>query len=130
MADSDQEKPLSSKQEALITALLATSNITVAARTAGVPDKTARRWVKLPAFQEAYRAAQRELFNDALQGLRAHVDTAIQTLVRHMSAEETPPGAQIRAAQIYLEQAIQVHKMSELEEKYAELEQLVKAQGR
>lgn len=126
--DRDQQK-LTAKQEAFLTAYLACSNITVAAKTSGMAEITARRLVKLPEFQTALKAAQRELFNDALQGLREHVDTAIKTLVRHMSAEDTPPGPQIRAAQIYLEQAIQVHKMTELEEKYAELERLVKDQG-
>lgn len=131
MTENDQDqRGLSAKQEAFLTAYLVSSNITIAAKTSGMSDKTARRLVKLPAFQGALKEAQRELFNDALQGLRAHVDTAIKTLVRHMSAEDTPAGSQIRAAQIYLEQAIAVHKMTELEEKYAELEQLVKAQGR
>jgi len=131
MTENDQDqRGLTTKQEAFLTAYLACSNITVAAKTAGIADKTARRLVKLPAFQAALKEAQRDLFNNALQGLREHVDTAIKTLVRHMSAEETPPGNQIRAAQIYLEQAIQVHKMGELEEKYNELEQLVKQQGR
>jgi phage terminase small subunit len=130
MAENDQDQQLNAKQEAFLTAYLASSNITIAAKTSGMADKTARRLVKQPAFQAAYHQAKRELFNQALDGLREHVDKAIKTLARHMDAEETPPGAQIRAAQIYLEQAIQVHKMSELEEKYAELEQLVKAQGR
>jgi phage terminase small subunit len=129
MAGNDRNQ-LTSKQEAFLAAYLACSNITVAARTCGMAEKTARRLVKQSDFQEAYRAAKRELFNQALDGLREHVDKAINTLVRHMSAEETPAGAQIRAAQIYLEQAINVHKMSELEEKYAELERLVKDQGR
>lgn len=130
MTGNDQDQQLNAKQEAFLAAYLACSNIAVAAKTAGIGDKTARRLVKLPTFQEAYRLARRDLFNQALDGLREHVDKAIRTLARHMDAEETPPGAQIRAAQIYLEQAINIHKMSELEEKYAELEQLVKAQGR
>lgn len=129
MAESDQDQ-LTTKQEAFLTAYLACSNITVAARTSGMADKTARRLVKNEAFQVAYDQARRELFNQALDGLREHVDKAIKTLARHMDAEETPASSQIRAAQIYLEQAIQVHKMSELEAKYNELEQLVKAQGR
>lgn len=127
--DRDQQG-LNAKQEAFLTAYLACSNITVAAKTAGMADITARRLVKQPAFQAALKTAQRELFNDALQGLREHVETAIKTLVRHMTSEETPPNVQVRSAQIYLEQAINIHKMSELEEKYTELEQLVKQQGR
>lgn len=127
--DQDQQE-LNPKQEAFLTAYLASNNITIAAKTAGMADKTARRLVKTSAFQDAYNTTRRELFNQALDGLREHVDKAIRTLARHMDGDETPPAAQIRAAQIYLEQAIQIHKMSELEAKYNELEQLVKAQGR
>jgi|SRR5215472_13974997 len=130
MSENDKDQQLNAKQEAFLVAYLACSNITVAAKTAGMADITARRLVKLPAFQDAYKAAKSELFNQALDGLREHVEKAIKTFARHMDAEETPPAAQIRAAQIVLEQAINVHKMSELEAKYAELEQLVKQQGR
>lgn len=126
MTKNDQDQSaLTAKQEAFLTAYLACSNITIAAQSAGMADKTARRLVKQPAFQKVYQTAKRDIFNHALEGLCAHVDTAIQTLIRHMTNEETPPGTQIRAAQIYLDQALNVHKMSELEEKYAELERLV-----
>lgn len=129
MAEHDQDqRTLTAKQEAFLTAYLACSNITVAAKTAGMADKTARRLIKTEAFQEAYNQAKSNLFSQALDGLRDHVDKAIETLVRHMDAEDTPAGTQLRAAQIYLEQAINIHKMSELEEKYAELEQFVRLQ--
>ena len=125
MTENDQDqRPLTAKEETFLTAYLESNNITTSAIVANMADKTARRLVKLPAFQEAYRAAQSELFNQALDGLRDHVDKAIATLTRHMDAEETPPAAQIRAAQIYLEQAIANHKMTDLEAKYLELEQL------
>ena len=131
MHENDQDQQgLNAKQEAFLTAYLASNNITTSAQQTGIADKTARRLVKLPAFQEAYQAARKELFNHALDGLMLYVDTAIDTLKRHMTNDETPPAAQIRAAQIYLDQAIQIHKMSDLEAKYLELEQLVKQQER
>ena len=120
------EKALSPKQNTLISALLAGHTITVAAAAAGVNQKTAHAWLKLPHVQSAYQVAQKELFDEALAGLRLKVQKAIDTLDRNMSSDEVPASSQIRAAQIVIEQAIAVHKMSELEAKVAELERAVK----
>ncbi len=120
---------LTSKQEELIAAMLETPKIAQAALKAGIPHQTARRWVKLPAFQDAYKAAQRDLFDRALNGLMLKVDKAIETIGQVMDDLEAPANARLRAAQIILEQAIQVHKMSELEAKYVELEQFIKSAG-
>lgn len=122
------EPALTPKQGKLIEALLTPLSITAAARAAGIGEATARRWLKLPHFQAAYQAAQKQLFNQALTGLMQKVDRAIETLDRNMTGEDVPASTQVRAAQIVLEQAIAVHKMGELEEKYRELEQLVKQQ--
>lgn len=119
------DQALSPKQEMLIAELIAGNNITIAARLADVGDKTARRWLKLPHFQQAYKAAQKQVFETALAALLLKVEKAVDTLDRNMDSVEAPAAAQIRAAQIVLEQANNVHKMRELEEKLVELEKLV-----
>lgn len=129
MSENDQTTELTPKQERLIEALLAGHNITLAAKVAGVADKTARRWLKLAHFQAAYKAAQKQIFDQALAGLMLKVDKAIACLDRNMDGEEVPASTQVRAAQIVIEQAVANYKMSELEAKYAELEQLVKLQS-
>lgn len=106
--------------------MLSLPSIVAAAQAAGVNDKTARRWLKLPHFQAAYKAAQKALFDEALSALLSGVDTAINTLKRNMTSEDVPPSTQVRAAQIWLEQAISLHKMSDLEQKIAELELFMK----
>jgi len=130
MTENDQAsatgEQLTPKQELLISLLLAGVNIATAAKQAGVSDKTARRWLKLPAFKHAYRTAQHDLFRESLQALQGKIEKAIDTLDRHMDADETPASSQIRAAQIVLDQALAIDKMSELEtieEKLAMLEQ-------
>jgi len=122
------EAKLTPKQETLITALLTPLSITASAKVAGISEPTARRWLKLPHFQAAYKKAQKALFDQALTGLMLKVDKAIETLDRNMSGEDTPASTQVRAAQIVLEQAITVYKTAELEEKLKELEDIV--QGR
>lgn len=127
MTGNDQDRTdLTPKQTLLIEALLAGHNITLAAKVSGVADKTARRWLKLPHFQTAYKAAQHSLFDQALSGLLLKVEEAIETISRNMTGEEVPASVQVRAAQIILEQAITIYKASELEAKIAELEELLK----
>jgi phage terminase small subunit len=125
-ANEDAPQALSVKQEQLIAALLAGANIQVAASTAGVNEKTADRWLKLPHVQQALKDAQRALFDESLNSLMLGASEAVNTLTALMKDSEVPPGNRIRAAQIVLEQAIELHKMSELEARLAELEQLVK----
>jgi hypothetical protein len=128
MAENDQNpEDLTPKQDQLIELLLAGVNVSAAARQLKIGDKTARRWLKLPHFQAAYKTAQRALFDQALTGLMNKVDKAIGTLDRNMDADiNTPASTQVRAAQIVLEQAINVHKVSELETRLAELEERLK----
>ncbi len=129
-----ENSELTPKQDTLITALLTPLSIVASAKAAGVSEKTARRWLKLPHFQQAYKAAQGVMFNQALQGLMLKVDKAITTLDRNMSATDSdipvPASVQVRAAQIVLEQAMTIYKTNELEQKVAELEQLLKTPGR
>ncbi len=117
---------LSPQQDQLISLLLAGIAINAAAKQVGINEKTAHRWLKLKHFQQAYKAAQKALFDQALTGLMLKVDKAIETLDRNMNADiNTPASVQVRAAQIVLEQAISVHKTAELEQKILELEEYI-----
>jgi len=121
-------EPLTPKQEALIVLLCSGIHIVTAAKNIGIAEKTAHRWLKLPHFQQVYRAAQQSLFNEALQGLQGKIRKAIDTLDRNMDSEDAPASTQVRAAQIVLEQSIAIYKLSELEDKMAALETYIKQQ--
>jgi len=54
------------KKEAAITALLTQRNMEEAARATGVAPNTLLKWLKLPAFQAAYREARRDVFGQAV----------------------------------------------------------------
>jgi phage terminase small subunit len=112
---------VTAKQERFITVLLQSPTQEAACKRIGISHETARRWLKLPHVQAAYQRAQQALFNERLAALRLGISTAMATLARNMR-EDAPPAVQVRAAQIWLEQAIAVHKMSELEARLAELE--------
>lgn len=126
MVKNGQDSTLTAKHHALIAALLEYQHISEAAEAAGVPDHTARRWMKHPEFKAALEAAQQELFDAALTRLKTRTNVAIDTLLRHMEAEDTPAGVQVQAAQIWLRQAIEQHKTRDLERKLDEALDLVR----
>jgi len=118
---------LSAKQSKFISALLAGNTIITSAKVAGCNEKTAHAWLKLPHVKQAYKDAQQAVFDEAVNALITDIGDARATLRAIMKDEEAPAATRTRAAQILLEQAIELHKMSELEGRLAELEQLVKA---
>lgn len=120
-----QNDAITRKQETFLLAYLSLPTIQAASETAGVSHDTAQRWLKLPQVQARYQELKQEYVDASLTSLLRHTDTAIETLARHMTDSETPAAQQIRAAQLLLEQVIDLHKMSELEQKIARLEQLV-----
>jgi hypothetical protein len=122
------QEELTNKQEQLITLLLSGIGIGAACHQCGINEKTAFRWRKLPHFQQAYRNAQRVLFDDALLVLVLGVHKAIETLERNLNGADVPPSVQVNSARIWLENAIGVHKLTELEAQLAELKDIVSKQ--
>lgn len=120
------EKPLSARQEAFIAALLKPMTVDAAAKVAGVSDRTAHRWLRLPHVQLALETARHEAFDSALEELRAGVAVAITTLLKVMTSDDSRAYVRVQAAAIWLQTALQVHKMSDLEAKVSELETLLK----
>lgn len=125
-ANTSQEAKTTPKQDAFIQALLAGNTIVTAASVAGCNEKTAHQWLKLPHVQTAYREAQHQLFDESILHIMSDIDEARTTLKAIMKDENASPSVRVRAAQIILEQAIEAHKVTVLETKIAELEELVK----
>jgi transposase-like protein len=113
------------KQRMLITAMLSGKSIVDAAKEAGIAAKTAHQWLKLAQVQAAYRDAQHALFDDAIRLFMTDMNDARITLRTLMKDIETPAATRVRAAQLIIEQSINLNKMSELEQKLAELEEIV-----
>ncbi len=124
---STEESELSPKQEQFIAALVAGNSIVVAAKAVGIAERTAYNWLKLPHFQSAYQAAKQWAFDESLGELRDNVNLAIATLKRAMTNDTIDPAVQVRAANIWLQNAIQIHSMQQLEERLQELEAALKA---
>jgi len=122
---SGENSELTVKQQQFIAALIAGNTIIIAAKVAGISERTAHNWLKLPRVQAAYKAAKSSVYDEALEGLRDSVSQAIDTLKSNLKAIE--PAVQVRAAHIILTQSIQVHKIEALEARIQELEEALKA---
>jgi hypothetical protein len=72
---------LTSKQEALLAALLTEPTYAAAAAKAGVGQTTLYRWMNLPAFRDAYRQARRELVESAIGRIQGATGQAVETLL-------------------------------------------------
>ncbi len=117
---------ISAKQEMFIAAMLSLPTITAAARASGVTDKTARLWMKQSHVQEAYRLAKQIAFAEVLEGLRDHAKGAIDTIKDIMDSTEVDPAVRLRAGNIILMHAIQIHRAEELESRLLELEEAIR----
>ena len=127
-SSSESEKELSPKQYTLIEALLAGHTIAVAAKVADVGERTVYTWMKETLFRQEYETAKQAVFDEKLEALRDNITLAIDTLKRNMT--EAAPYVQVQAASKILDMAIELHKVSGLEARLIELEELVKATSR
>jgi len=73
---------LSRKQEHAIGALLTEPTISAAAAAVGIGEATLRRWMKLDDFITEYRAARRQVVEQATARLQQASSGAVDTLVK------------------------------------------------
>jgi len=105
---------LTPKQNTLILALLSLPTIAEAAKVANVPDSTARRWLRLPHVQEAYRAAQQEVFDAAMSQLKIGTIDAVKQLHKDMLSQENDASVRVRAALGWISKGIEQHQADQL----------------
>jgi hypothetical protein len=96
---------LTSKQEALIAALLTEPNYEAAATKAGVGKSTLYRWLHLPEFRAAYRRARRELVEGAIGRLQAGTGLAVEALMAVVRGARRD-GDRVRAAVALLDYSL------------------------
>jgi hypothetical protein len=96
---------LTSRQEALIAALLTEPTYAAAAAKAGVGETTLYRWLHLPGFRAAYRQARRELVEAAIGRIQATTGQAVETLVA-VASKGRRDGDRVRAAMALLDYSL------------------------
>ena len=111
---------LNRKQEQAIAALLSETTIAAAAEHARVNEATLYRWLKLPAFKAAYRAARRDVVEKATAQLQNASWAASGTLLRLLNSSSD--SVRLRAAMAILDQANKGVEMLDFEERLSALE--------
>ena len=111
------------KKALFLSALLDPANKTQtdAARAAGVPARTAVRWLADPGFQSDLRRAESDLVQQATRRLLVLTDRAVSVLAENMDPYSKPPFS-IRASTAVLDRALQWRAENDLEARIAALE--------
>jgi hypothetical protein len=115
------------KQEEAIAALLTQRNIEEAAKAAGIGANTLLRWLKVPEFQTAYRAARRAAFGQSIARLQQGTAAAATTLLKTMIDTNTPASVKVRAAEAVFNHAAKAIEIEDIEARVSELERAAEA---
>lgn len=117
----------SRKSDEAIKALLEYGTVAKAAAACGVSERTLSRWQLLDDFKERFRAAQREIVNDAIRLLQSSTVYAVKTLRRNLGCEN--PFASNAAANSILTHSLKAIEIEELSERIRVLEENQAARG-
>ncbi len=118
-----QQGKLSRVQERAIAALLQESTVEAAAKSAGISERTLRRWQILEPFQTAYKAARRSLVDSALSKLQQATGEAVATLRKNLECGQS--ATEVRAALAILDTAIKGTELMDVEERLQDLEKRI-----
>jgi len=122
MRQADTPKKLTVRQMRGVAAVLKHGGLAQAAREAGIPEPTLKRWNREPAFRQAVQDAQDDGRRDAARYLSYHCVKAAQCLVAALDDADSTWQSKIRAATAILEQARQWCEIEEIEKRLTELE--------
>jgi phage terminase small subunit len=122
MSDNDTFEQITPKQEHFIQAMLAGHTIIAASKIAGISSRQAHRWLNDPAIQSAYRDRQHQVFDETLSTLMTDLSIARDALIAIIKNEESPCACRVSAAKTIFDKAVEVHKISAIETRLAELE--------
>lgn len=110
------------KKEEAIIALLTQRNTEEAARAIGVGPATLLRWLQVPEFQTAFRAAKWAAYSQSVGRLHQMSTAAVSTLGKVMVDPSTPAAVKVRAADSILNHTVKAIETENLEARLAELE--------
>ena len=114
---------LTPKQELLIAALLSSPTIQDAAKTAGVSETSAHRWLRTDeGFTAAYLKARREAVGQAIARLQQLSSGAVAVLAQIAADRQAPASSRVTAAIKIIEFALQGVQLQDLEARIAALE--------
>ena len=113
-------------RERAIAALLTSARLEDAARGCGVSKSTLCRWLQEPAFQDAFRAARRQVLEAAVSSLQGAAGAAVEALSRNLRCRK--PSIEVQAARAVLDHAMRRVEFFELEDRVRQLEAAIRQQ--
>jgi hypothetical protein len=117
---------LGHRQEAAIAALLAQPNLTAAASSCGISERTLRRWMTNKVFASRYEKERGKLFVGIVDLLKSECSGAVQVLVTIANDGKSPAASRVSAASRIIELTLKTGEMQTLEKRVTELEELAK----
>jgi hypothetical protein len=114
-------------RERAIAALLTSARLEDAARGCGVSKSTLCRWLQEPAFQDAFRAARRQVLEAAVSSLQGATGAAVEALSRNLRCRK--PSIEVQAARAVLDHAMRSVEFFELEDRVRQLEAAISQQA-
>lgn len=118
-------KSQSSRDEALMAALLVEPTIAAAAQRAGMPERTVYRRLASPDFAEVYRQVRRDAVSHAGARLQAASGRAVGALIAILEDPSASATARVAAAKAVLETAFSVTEQEEVTNRLDTLEAMV-----
>ncbi len=122
VADDDPVASSGNRRERLVLALLATPTIKAAAEVAGVPERTAHRWLREPDFGHTVAVARRHVLAQACTRLVATCSTATDVLRDVACDTSAPAAARVTAARTILELARGLVDVDSIDDRLSALE--------
>ena len=116
---------LTTKQAALLAALLEKPTVAEAAEAAGVSLRSAWRYLSEPDFQTEYRAARRAAVEHTIARLQADGAHAARVLREVADDAQAPASARVAAARAIIEQGLSGAKLQDLAEEVEQIKAML-----
>lgn len=121
---------LTHRQEKAVLALMSNPTIAAAAESVGISEKTLRRWMDEPAFQQALRDAKLTAYDHGMAQLQNLVSNAIRVLTEILNDTEASASAKLRAAALVLQAAPRNMEFDDLKAQFIELREMIERNQR
>ena len=95
----------------------------VAARSCGIDEHTAAKWMQLPEFRRALQEARKASAQHVMYALEKYANKAVRALVECLS-DDKPDSTRIKAADSILSHTMEFRKIYGLEERLEQLEEI------
>lgn len=123
---SEENSPFTAKQEKVLICLLNGETVKDAAKANKITETTIYLWLQKDEFKSELRRLRREAYETSFNKVQSVANQAIETLEKNLTCGN--PSAEIRAAQILLEQSSKAIETLDILERLEVLENAAKTE--